>query len=101
MSLYGFGEQIFHKQDPKGSQHDIEGNMGPRMLRGTFLGYNKFSNSYRVITEAGDVAKARGLNPRPFDDRWNDEILADVVVTPWSIRRREEPRAVELGELVP
>ena len=100
MSLYGFGEQIFYKQDAKGPQHDIAGNMSARMLRGTFLGYNKFSNSYRVMTDEGNIVKARGLSSRAYGDRWEDKILADITVTPWSLRRREEPRAVELGERV-
>ena len=100
MSLYGFGEQVFFKQDPKGPQHDSRGNMGPRMLPGTFLGYNKFSNSYRVLTESGEVVKARALNSRNFQERWNKEVLAGITATPWSLRRREAPKAVELGDRV-
>ncbi len=82
MTIYNFGEQVFYKQDQKGPQHDTEGNMGPRMLRGTFLGYNKFSNSYRILNVQVDVVKARGLNSRPFGDRWEMKILEDVKVTP-------------------
>ena len=98
MTLYGFGEQVFYKQDPKGPQHDVEGNMGPRMLRGTLMGYNKFSNSYRILTEKGDIIKGRGLNSRPFEDRWDAKILENIVVTPWDLRPRAAPHAVELGE---
>ena len=72
--------------------------MGPRMLRGTLLGYNKFSNSYRILTEKGDVTRGRGLNSRPFSERWDEKILQEITVTPWSLRRRELPRTVELGE---
>ena len=74
--------------------------MGPRMLPGTFLGYNKFSNSYRVLTEIGEVVKARGLNSRSFQERWNKEILAGIAVTPWNLRRRDPPKAVDLGDRV-
>ncbi len=39
MKLYAFGERVLWKQPPKGPQHDVEGNMGPRLLPGVFLGY--------------------------------------------------------------
>ena len=29
ISLYGFGEQVFYKQDVNGPQHDLNCNMGP------------------------------------------------------------------------
>ncbi len=71
MNLYGFGESVFWKPPNKGPQHDVEGNMGPRLFVGTFLGYNKFPNSYRTLTEDGKITKARALQPRPLQDRWN------------------------------
>ena len=100
MTMFNIGEQVFYKQDAKGPQHDAEGNMGPRMLRGTFLGYNKFSNSYRIMNEQGDIVKGRGLNSRPLEERWDVKTLEELTITPWSVRRREQARSVQLGEPV-
>ncbi len=100
MTLFGFGEQVLYEQDAKGPQHDARGNMGPRMFKGTFLGYNKFSNSYRILTESGEMIKARGLNSRSFQERWDANILQEITITPWNLRRRDPPVAVELGERV-
>ncbi len=99
-NLYGFGESVFWKHPNKGPQHDVEGNMGPRLFVGTFLGYNKFSNSHRTLTEDGKITKARALQSRPFQDRWNVDKLKEVDVTPWDSHRREQPARVDLGEEV-
>ncbi len=62
--LYGFGECVLWKPPVKGPQHDTEGNMGPRLFPGVFVGFHKTSNSYRIITDDGDVVKTRGCRWR-------------------------------------
>ena len=56
--LIGFGEQVLWKLPSKGPQHDVQGNMGPRLRPGTFLGYSRDSNSYRIALPDGTVAES-------------------------------------------
>ena len=98
--LYGFGESVFWKPTAKGPQHNVAGNLGPRLYPGTFVGYHKASNTYRVITEEGDLVKTRGLMRRPLADRWHPEVLEKITVTPWSLRAIKSPDRIELGEEV-
>ena len=100
LRLHGFGESVLWKQPLKGPQHDVHGNLGPRQYCGVFLGYNKVSNTYRVLSEEGHLVKARGLTARPEEAKWNPEKLAAVTVTPWDLRRREAAVRVEVGEPV-
>jgi hypothetical protein len=53
--LIGFGELILWKQPLEGPQHDAEGNMGPRLLPGIFLGYRMDANTYVFGLENGEV----------------------------------------------
>ncbi len=101
MRIHEYGESVFWKQPLKGPQHDVKGNMGPRQYIGSFLGYNKTSNSYRILKEDGEITKARALTARPFQDRWDAEKLASIVVTPWSTRKREDAVRSNLGAEVP
>ncbi len=101
MRIHEYGESVFWKQPLKGPQHDVKGNMGPRQYVGNFLGYNKTSNSYRILTEDGEITKARALTARPIQDRWDAEKFANVVVTPWSTRKREDAVRSSLGAEVP
>ena len=80
--MVGFGESVLYKQPPKGPQHDEHGNMGARMHIGTFLGFHKTSNTYRVLNAAGDVVKTRGLLRRSLADRWQPEVLKNITATP-------------------
>ena len=99
--LVGFGESVLYKQPPKGPQHDVHGNMGARMFIGTFVGFHKTSNAYRVLTAEGFVVKTRGLLRRSLADRWQPEVLKGVTATPWSLRPAAEPaQARALGEQV-
>ena len=75
-----------YKQLPKRPQHDTQSNMGPRMHVGTFLGFHKTPNAYRVMAADGSVVKSRGLSRRCVADRWNAETLQAVQATPWSLR---------------
>jgi hypothetical protein len=99
--LIGFGEAVLYKQPPKGPQHDVHGNMGPRMFPGRFLGYSCFSNTYLVETEDHDVVKVRSILRRPEADRWDEAKLQGVKATPWSLRATSSPAAMELGQPVP
>ena len=80
--MVGFGESVLYKQPPKGPQHDVEGNMGPRMHIGTFLGYNKMSNTYRIMNTEGAIVKSRGLSRRCLADRWQAATLRTILATP-------------------
>ncbi len=61
------------------------------------MGYNKVSSTYRVLTEDGHIVKARSLQSKPEQEKWSPETLKEVVVTPWSLRRRPEEGADEVG----
>ena len=95
--LIGFGEKVLWKLPTKGPQHDQEGNMSARWAGGVFVGYNRSSNSYRFITEAGDVHESRALQRKPILERWDADRLADVKVTPWSMRMTEAAVRVDMG----
>ena len=97
----GLGESVLYKQPPKGAQHDVHGNIGTRMFVGTFVGFHKTSNAYRVLTAEGCVVKTRGLLRRSLADRWRPEVPKDVTATPWSLRPAAEPaQARAVGEQV-
>ena len=98
--IYSIAEQVFWKPPLKGPQHDPQGNMGPRLFPGTFLGFHRSSNAYWVLDEAGNAVKSRALNSKPYEERWNREILENLSVTPWSLRVKSEPEKVPLGERV-
>ena len=97
MKEYGFGESVLWKPPAKGPQHDVKGNMAPRLMPGMFLGFHKSSNSYRVIDEKGDLVKTRAMNRLPFENRWDGDKLRAVTVTPWSLRAATAPERVEVG----
>ena len=82
MREYGFGEPLLWEPPSKWPQHDINGNMAPRLLPGMLLGFHKTSNSYRVIDEKGDLVKTRALNRLPSENRWDGDRLRAVAVTP-------------------
>ncbi len=98
--LYGFCENVLWKQPPKGPQHDTEGNMGPRLRPGVFMGYHRDSNSYRVATADGFIMKPRALQSRPQEDRWSAETIRNIVSTPWSLRTKAEGQRAEVGPSV-
>ena len=98
--MVGFGESVLYKQPPKGPQHDPQGNMGPRMHIGTFLGFHKTSNAYRVMATDGSIVKSRGLSRRCLADRWQAETLQAVQATPWSLRAPADAVRIPLGEQV-
>ncbi len=97
LNVYGICERVLWKQPPKGPQHDVHGNMGPRMLPGIFIGYHRDSNMYRVIDEEGNVMKTRALQSRPMSERWDAEAVKAITCTPWSLRPRPGVVRVEMG----
>ena len=98
--LYSIAEQIFWKPPVKGPQHDPQGNMGPRLFPGAFLGFHRSSNAYWVLDAQGNAVKTRALNSRPEEERWNKDILENITVTPWSLRVKKDAERVPLGESV-
>ena len=98
--LIGFGESILWKQPLKGPQHDVEGNMGPRLLPGIFLGYRRDANTYVVGLENGEMVESRAVTRRPMDDRWKGELVESITDTPWTTRTRAPAVRVELGDAV-
>ena len=98
--LYGFGESVMWKQPPRGPQHDLEGNMGPRMRPGTFVGFARHTNAYKVIDDDGKLIQTRGILRRPLGDRWDPAALGRITTSPWSTRDQQAPARVELGEPV-
>ena len=100
MKEYGFGECVLWKPPTKGPQHDINGNMAPRLLPGVFVGFHKSSNSYRVLDAKGDLIKSRALQRLPFENRWDGEKLKAISVTPWSLRAATAPPRVDVGPAV-
>ena len=87
LRVFEFGECVWWKQPAKGPQHDLQGNMGPRQHVGYFLGWNKTSNTYRILDESGSIQKARSAQARPVQDKWDAEVLKGITVTPWALRR--------------
>ena len=87
--LGGFGERVRWKLQTKGPQHDKEGNMSARWVGGIFVGYNRKSNSYRIIDDNGDVQRSRALARKPMAERWSVEALSEIKATPWSIMPRD------------
>ena len=53
--MLGIGEAVLWKHPAKGPGHAPDGNMGARASEGTFLGFNRTSNTFVVGTEGGIV----------------------------------------------
>ena len=99
--LIGFGEKIHWKPPLKGPQHDADGNMGPRLRDGIFLGYKRSSNSYVVADERGNVVESRAVQRRPMEQRWDRASIESLTTTPWNLRETADAKRVELGEEAP
>ena len=83
-----YAEAVLYKLPTKGPKSAPDGNMGARWLDGTFVGFSRASNSYMVLTPENKLVMARCIYRRPEANRWNAERLAQVKVTPWSVRER-------------
>ena len=90
-NMLNFGEQVFYRLPSKGPLHDPDGNMGARWVEASYIGYNKSSNTYLLINEAGPVS-ARTMRRRPESERWSSEKLVQIQATPWSVYERPDIR---------
>jgi hypothetical protein len=90
--LVGFGEQVFAKLPIKGPQHGADGNMAPRHVIGTFVGYAKDSNSYRIVVN-NKVMNTRSIMRRPMSERWQIDAIEGITSTPWDLLGKSEVRA--------
>ncbi len=88
--LIGFGEVVLWKLPTKGPASQPEGNMGARWSTGVFVGYNRSSNTFIVMTEDGKKA-VRSINRYPEQTRWNAEAISNIKATPWSEREVSDP----------
>jgi hypothetical protein len=98
--LFGFGESIHAQMPNKGPQHTAAGNVAPRTKIGTFLGYCRSSNAYRVAVD-GSMMETRSLTRRPIQERWQQAALSDIKVTPWEMRPNPGQVEVRLGAPIP
>ena len=48
--LVGFGEGVLYRYPGKGPQHQLEGNTGALGAEGLFIGYNIYSNTFRIVS---------------------------------------------------
>jgi len=95
--LIGFAEQVLWKLPTKGPQHDADGNMSARWGQGTFVGYQRSSNTYRVVDVDGELRETRAVQRKPAQEKWDSVALEKVQVTPWSLRTTDEAVRVDLG----
>ena len=98
--LIEFLGSVFYTQPPNGPQHDVKGNMAPRMYPGVFLGYHHNSNAYRVATAEGNAIKVRSVLRGTMADRWCAESIKSIAATPWSLRVVSAPQVIESGPSV-
>ena len=101
-SMLGFGEMVLYKLPPKDPKSSVDGNMGPRLSVGAFLGFHRQSRTYIVATADG-ISKPRSICRRPVPDRWSCDALAKIQATPWSLREptRSEVRFHEQSAETP
>jgi len=85
--VVGFGEAVLYKLPTKGPRSQPDGNMGAKQAEGMFVGYNRGSNTFTVITDDGKV-EARSMTRMPVPDRWSADKLAKIKATPWSLREK-------------
>ena len=88
--ILGIGETVMYKLPTKGPRSQPDGNMGTKWHQGVFLGFSRESNQYILGTEDG-LAYSRAMTRCPQPDRWSSDVLANLRVTPWSVRDVKEP----------
>ena len=64
--------------------------MGARRNEGVFVGYNRSSNTFIVLTEDGKKS-VRSINRYPEQTRWSAEAISKIKATPWSEREIADP----------
>jgi len=65
LQVIGFGEAVFFKRPVKGPDAQPEGNMGAVQAEGTFIGYNRSTNTYILATPDGQKMESRSVTRRP------------------------------------
>ena len=88
--LYGFGEQIHWKRPLKGPRHAPHGNSGSNWGTGTYVGHDKASNAYIIVSDKEGVVHSHAIQRRPMDERWSKASIESIAATPWSLRERRE-----------
>ena len=89
-TVIGFGEVVLWELPTKGPASQPEGNMGARWGDGVFVGYNRSSNTFIVVTEDGKKS-ARTISRYPEQTRWSDEAFAKIKATPWFEQEVADP----------
>ena len=77
----GFGEAVLYRYTGKGPQHQPDGNTGALGAEGLFMGYNIYSNTFRIVGGSGQAASG-SMTRMSNAERWNAEALARVRVAP-------------------
>ena len=75
-----FGEKVLCMPLKPGRGTKVE----DKFIDGVFLGVNPRTNEVYVATEEGEVIRARTIKRRPFEDRWDVDIVLNVKGTPWA-----------------
>ena len=88
--IIGFGERVLWKLPTKGPNSQPDGNMGARWEDGVFVGYNRNSNTFIILTKDGKKA-VRSINRYPEQTRWSADGIAKIKATPWSERETADP----------
>ena len=72
-----YAEQVLYKLPSKGPLSQPYGNMGAQQFEGMFVGYNRRSITFTVITAEGKV-EARSMTRLPVPNRWSADKLAKI-----------------------
>ena len=94
--LVGFGESLLYRYPTKGPRHAPDGNIGALGRDGTFLGYDRFSNTFLIETVDG-LVQARSITRKPETERWSADGLAGVRSMPGDARRAPRRQAERFG----
>ncbi len=94
--LVGFGESLLYRYPSKGPRHAPDGNLGALGHDGTFLGYDRFSNTFVLETTNG-LVQARSITRKPETERWSAERLSSVRSMPADARRAPRRQAEPFG----
>ena len=96
--MVGIGESVLYRYPTKGPRHNPHGNAGALGAEGTFLGYNRNSNTFIISDENGDMTTARSITRRPEKDRWNPEAMALIKAIPHETQARGNRERVRFNE---
>ena len=80
--LIEFGEQCRFKR--RASEPLSHGEQGHRWSTGTFLGLRRKTGQYRLFAD-GSVRYARTIKRVPNNEKWCEEKVQAITVTPWKL----------------